>query len=286
MGVAAMDDLTQIEQLLDTDTLTIGELLVAGLVVLIAALAARWARRGVRAFLESRENVAPHLPELIGRMTGWVITLLGIVAALMIIGVQMGPVVLLLVLFAVLVAVSARSLMENFAAGLSLQITSPFVVGDRIETSGVTGWVEAVTARAVVLTSRDRRTVYVPNSKVIDSVLFNYTDDDQRRSEVAFAVGYGYKMSRVREVATSAVAMLGVVHDEPQPVAYIDELGDDGVNMKMRFYHSDGDRIAARDQVAETIMTSLSDGGFEMPTPEIVVQPPSPTGQIGGAATR
>jgi len=267
-----MDDLTQIDQILDTASLTLGELLLAGLVLLTAVLLARWVRRRVRGFLESREGVSPHLPELIGRMTGWAIGLVGIILALMIIGIQMGPVVLLLLLFAILAGVSARKVMENFAAGLSLQVTTPFVVGDRIETAGVTGWVESVTARAVVLTSRDRRTVYIPNSVVLDSVLFNYTDDDRRRSEVGFAVAYGHDMAQVRGITVAAVAALDVVHDDPGPVAYIDELGDDGVNLKMRFYHADSDRIAARDQVAETIMTQLATAGIEMPTPEIVVE--------------
>jgi small conductance mechanosensitive channel len=172
----------------------------------------------------------------------------------------------------VLAAVSAHSVMENFAAGLSLQVTSPFVIGDRIETAGVTGWVEAVTARAVVLTSRDRRTVYIPNSTVLSSVLFNYTDDDQRRSEVAFAVAYGHDMAQVRQITAAAVTTLDLVHDHPAPVAYIDQLGDDGVNLKLRFYHTDTDRISARDQVAETIMTTLAQAGINMPKPEIVVE--------------
>jgi small conductance mechanosensitive channel len=270
-----MDDVTQqLDEVLDVNSLTVWELLLAALVLVVAWFIGRWLRRSVRGFLEGREGVAPHLPELIGRMTGWAVILVGIVTALIIIGVQMGPVVLLLLIFAAIVAISGRKVMENFAAGLSLQITSPFVVGDRIETAGVTGWVEAVTARAVVLTSRDRRSVYIPNTTVLDSVLYNYTDDDWRRSEVGFAVAYGYEMAPIRELTVAAVAALEVVHDEPAPVAYIDELGDDGVDLKMRFYHADSDRIAARDQVAETIMTTLAENGFKMPTPEIVIENP------------
>jgi small-conductance mechanosensitive channel len=269
-----MEELTQLDDVLDVNSLTVWEVILAGLVLLVAWLLGRRLRRRVRDFLEGREGVAPHLPELIGRMTGWAIGLIGIVTALMIIGVQMGPVVLLLLIFVLMFAISGRRVMENFAAGLSLQMTAPFVVGDRIETAGITGWVQAVTARAVVLTSRDRRTVYIPNTTVLDSVLYNYTDDDWRRSEIGFAVAYGYEMSRVRELTMVAVAALEVVHDEPAPVAYIDQLGDDGVNLRMRFYHADSDRIAARDQVAETIMTTLAAHGFDMPTPEVVVEQP------------
>jgi small conductance mechanosensitive channel len=146
------------------------------------------------------------------------------------------------------------------------------VVGDRIETAGVTGWVQAITGRAVVLTSRDRRTVHIPNSVVLDSVLYNYTDDERRRSEVGFAVAYGYDMANVRQTTVTAVDVLDLVYTDPAPVAYIGELGDDGVNMKIRFYHNDQDRIAARDAVAEAIMTALSTAQIDMPTPEVAIE--------------
>jgi small-conductance mechanosensitive channel len=268
----AMERFTQIDQIFDAGSLTFGELLLGGLVFVAAVFLARWVRRAIRGYLESRDGVAPDVAELASRMTGWAVTLLGIVATLIIIGIQMGPVVLLVLIFAAMAVISGRNVLENFAAGLSLQISSPFVVGDRIETAGVTGWVEAITSRAVVITSRDRRTVHIPNSIVLDSVLFNYTDDDWSRSEVAFSVAYGTDVSQLRVITVSGVMALDAVYDDPAPVAYIDELGDDGINLKMRFYHADTERITARDQVAETILKTLAEAGIDMPTPEIVIQ--------------
>jgi hypothetical protein len=54
-----VDELSQVDEILDAGSLTIGELLLAGLVILIAAFIARFVRRSVRGFLENRENVAP-----------------------------------------------------------------------------------------------------------------------------------------------------------------------------------------------------------------------------------
>jgi hypothetical protein len=42
--------------------------------------------------------------------------------------------------------------------------------------------------------------------------------------------------------------------------------------MKIRFYHNDQDRIAARDAVAEAIMTALSTAQIDMPTPEFAIE--------------
>lgn len=267
-----MGDLTNIDQYFNPESLTWGEVLLAAVTILIAVLIGRWLRRRIRGSLESRDGIEEHTAALAGRLTGWAVNLTGIVLALLIIGVNAGPLVLLLLIFGAMALISGRQVLENFAAGIALQFTSPFVIGDRIETAGETGWVEAITARAVVMTTRDRRTMYIPNSMVLESVLFNYTDDEQRRSDMAFSIAYGSNVGLVREVTVSAVSGIELVHDQPAPVAYVDELGGDGINMQMRFYHNDADRIAVRDLVAEAIVVALDTADIELSTPEIIVQ--------------
>ena len=114
--------------------------------------------------------------------------------------------------------------------------------------------------------------MYIPNSMVLESVLFNYTDDKQRRSDLAFSIAYGSDVGLVREVTVSAVSEIDMVHEQPEPVAYVEELGGDGINMQMRFYHNDANRIAVRDLVAEAIVVALDTADIEFGTPEIIVR--------------
>jgi small-conductance mechanosensitive channel len=107
---------------------------------------------------------------------------------------------------------------------------------------------------------------------VIQSVLFNYTDDEQRRSEVAFSVAYGSDLGLTREITVDAVSEIEMIHAHPAPVAYVDALGGDGIDMEMRFYHDDADRIAVRDAVAEAILVALEGAAIDLSTPEIIVQ--------------
>ena len=195
-----------IEGIFDTATLTLTELILAGIILIGSILLARLIRRAIRSSLGTRPSLAPHVPELIGRLSSWAVVLIGIVAALIVLGFQMGPVVLLLLLLAGMAAISGRRILENWASGLFLQILAPFTVGDRIETEGITGWVEEINSREVVLTSQDRRTVRIPNAKVANSVLYNYTDDEQRRSQIGFSVGYDQDVNAAKMVATEAVS--------------------------------------------------------------------------------
>ncbi len=120
----------------------------------------------------------------------------------------------------------------------------------------------------------DRRTVSIPDATVLDSVVFNHTDNDQRRSDAAFSVAYGEDIGRAEDITAEAVAALDAAHSEPAPVVFIDALGDDGVDLKMRFYHDDVDRIRARGRVAEAIITTPHEAGVDAPIPEFPVQHP------------
>ena len=260
-----------IEGALDASTLTWTELVLAAVVLIVSIFVARLVRRSVRSRLETRPGVSAHLPETVGRMAGWTINLIGVVVALMVLGFQMGPVVLVLLLVVAIIGISGKTVMENWVSGLSLQILAPFSVGDRIEAEGITGWVEQINGREVVLTSRDRRTVRIPNATVANSVVYNYTDGQQRRTEMGFDISYDEDPSQAEAVTTAAVAGLDLVHDDPAPVAYVDKLGDDGYEFVMRFYHDDNNRKPVRTQVAKAIVNSLTEAGIDMPTPELAI---------------
>lgn len=260
-----------LDEVLDASTLTWTELLLALVILIGAFLIARMVRRSMRAFLDQRPDVSHHTADTVGQVSGWSIMLVGIVSALMVLGFEMGPVVMLLLLMAVIVAVSGRRILENWASGVSLQVMTPFVVGDRIEIDGVVGWVQQINAREVVLTSRDRRTIRVPNAMVVDSIIYNFTDDQQRRTEMEFGVSYDADPVLAADTAASAVAQLELVHQDPAPIAFVERIGDDGYEMLIRFYHDDEHRKPVRTEVARAIVDALTSIGIDMPTPELAI---------------
>ena len=266
-----MPGLEQIEGVLDTQTLTTSEVLLAVLVIVVSVLIARYVRGIVRSTLSRRPNIEEHVPETVARVTGWAIVLTGFILALVVLGIQMGPLVLLLLIFAAMFGVSAQGILENFASGIALQITAPFRVGDRIETNGVVGWVKKIDSRAVVITALDRREVQVPNRDVFNNIVYNTSDVQWRRYELPFTIAYGEDLSRVRELITERVTALDSVYDDPEPVCYIHSLGSDGAEFRLRFYHEFESRIATRDEVAQTVIETLLAADIKLGTPEVIM---------------
>lgn len=171
-----MPSLEDLEGTINAGQLTLFEVIAAIVIVIIFVFLARFARRRIRSYLSEQEQVEGYVPALVSRVAGWCVLIVGVILALAVLGVDMAPVVLVLLLIGGLLLMSGKGILENFAAGLILQTRGPFHVGDRIEARGYVGTVRAINARAVVVDTGDRRTVHVPNTEVLENPIVNYTE--------------------------------------------------------------------------------------------------------------
>lgn len=267
-----MPDLEGLEGTLDASELTLFELIAAIVIIIVFVLLARFVRRRIRSYLADQDQVEEYVPALIGRLAGWSVMTVGVILALVVLGFDMAPVVLVLLLIGGLILMSGKGILENFAAGVMLQIRGPFRVGDRIETQGYTGTVRAINARAVVVDTGDRRTVHVPNTDVLNDPIVNYTEHPERRSDLEVGVAYNTDLTRARRLLVAAAESVEGVHSDPPPRAYIDAFGDSAVSLVVQFWHDDGERVTVRDRVAAAAKIALDDAEIDMPFPQRVVQ--------------
>lgn len=267
-----MPSVDDLDQVLSTSTLTVGELILAAVIVVLTAIVARWSRRRIRDLLKATGADSRPIWDLISRAAGWLVWLIGIVAALVVVGVDVGPVVLILVIVLAVTAFAAQDMIENFAAGLVLQLQHPFDIGDRIETNEIVGIVTAINSRATVVLSRDGQTIHVPNRLVMKDVLYNYTDTPLRLSEVAFTVTYGSDLAEVERLALNAVRDLSEVASQPAPEVYISSLADSGIVFQVAFSHADSERFRARHSVGRALVEAVAASeNADMAFPHVVV---------------
>jgi len=88
------------------------------------------------------------------RVNGWILALTSVVFAPVLLGLQIGLVVLILLLVAALLGISMRSILKYFAASIVIQVTTSFGVSDRIEKTAST---MGVHPRAVAKAKKERR---------------------------------------------------------------------------------------------------------------------------------
>jgi small-conductance mechanosensitive channel len=260
-----VDNLTQV---FEPASNSFWNLLLALLAIGISVAVAGYVRRWIRRSLSGYESVDTYAGAIIARVAGWAVVFLGVVLALSIMGVDMIPIVLVLLIGIAFLFLSGKSLIENWAAGLLLQMRAPYRPGDRIETGNYVGDVELTNVRSVVLRQSDGQIIHVPNIEVLQNPLVNRTGDEAgRRSSLTFGVAYGTRIEAVERMLVEAAASVAGVREDPVPSAWIASLGDTTIDLELRFWTDYTSRHTVPSAVAAEALARLDAASISMPFP-------------------
>ncbi len=116
-------------------------------------------------------------------------------------GIRIGPIIAGLGLFGVAVALGAQDLFKNLISGILIIAEKRFNPGDWIKVDGeVEGTVENIGFRSTLIRQFDKAPVYVPNAKLSDNSLVNYSLISHRRIYWVIGVAYRTTVAQLRAI--------------------------------------------------------------------------------------
>ena len=245
-------------------------LLVSLVVFLIGVLIARLLTALVRHAM-NRARVNPAATSFGLSFTRIVLYTVLIVICLSLMGVPAASVVTVLGAAGVTVGLALQNSLSNLAGGFVLMLAKPFQAGDYITAGGEEGYVEAVTILYTQLTTRDNRSVFLPNSIVSSGAVVNLSRKGKLRVSVKFSVSYQSSIAAARYALLTAVTPLPFVMKTPEPAVLVHELGDHGVELMLNVWVEKTDYFTSQSVLLETAKNALTDAGIEIPFPQIVV---------------
>lgn len=154
-------------------------------------------------------------------------------------GIRVGPILAGLGLFGVAVALGAQDLFKNLIAGILVISERRFDVGDWILVEGVVeGTVEKIGFRSTLVRRFDKAPMFVPNSKLSDNAMTNFSAMTYRRVYWMIGVLYDTSVDQLRRVRDEIEAY---VLDNPEFVkppdaplfVRIDRFGDSSIDIML-----------------------------------------------------
>lgn len=116
-------------------------------------------------------------------------------------GIRVGPILAGLGLFGVAVALGAQDLFKNLISGLLIISEKRFNIGDWILVDGVVeGTVEDIGFRSTIVRRFDQAPVFVPNARLADSAVTNFSAMRFRRIYWNIGVEYRTTIEQLREI--------------------------------------------------------------------------------------
>jgi len=152
--------------------------------------------------LRRLERVFTHeLVEWLVKAIHVAVIVVGAATILQIWGIQVGPIIAGAGLFGVAVALGAQDLFKNLIAGILILGEKRFRTGDWIRVEGtVEGTVESIGFRSTVVRRFDKAPVLVPNARLADTAVINFSGMTHRRIYWTIGVEYRTTIEQLRRI--------------------------------------------------------------------------------------
>ncbi|WAC18311.1 mechanosensitive ion channel [Luteolibacter sp. SL250] len=180
------------------------------------------------------------------------------------------------------VGLALSGTLQNFAGGVVLLIIRPFRVGDMIKAQTFEGIVTEIQIFQTVLRTPDNLTVFIPNGKLVNESIMNFSIAGTRRVDLTFGIGYEDSIDHARDVVMRLVAEDTRIHESPAPVVIVQNLGDSTVDIQARFWVASGDHFRVSCEMRERVKKTFDKEKISFPFPQVdyhmIGQAPKPEG--------
>jgi len=247
----------------------------------VAILVAFWILSMILAWLTRKglnrvPNTSSLLKPLVATTVKRTIVFIGLITAVSMLGVSVGPLVAMIGAAGLVVGLALQGTLSNFASGILILITRPFDMGDVIEAGGVLGKVEAMNLVSTRILTFDNQVMLVPNNQIWNGVITNITGRGTRRVDLTFGIGYADDVAKAMEILERAMKEHPKVLPDPPPMVRVSELGDNSVNLIARPWSNTADYWDVYWDLMQDVKRRFDEVGINIPFPQRDIHVPGP----------
>jgi small conductance mechanosensitive channel len=166
------------------------------------------------------------------------------------------------------IGLALQGSLANVAAGVMLIIFRQVKVGQFVESGGVSGTVEKVGIFNTTLVTIDNKVIYIPNSKLINDNIINYSEKDTRRIDLVFSISYEDDIDKTKKIIQSLIDSDPDILNEPAPLVAVGELTDNSVNIFVRPWVNTNKVLDVRFRLTELIKKKFDEENISIPFPQ------------------
>ena len=150
---------------------------------------------------------------------------------LSIVGIQVSGILTAFSAIILAVGVALENNISNFANGIILVSTQMFNAGDYISIQGdVEGTIVSINFLFTTINTTDNKRITVPNSKLVNNSVSNYSAYSTRRVNMNFAVSYDSDVEKVKKIITDVMKSNGKVYLDKPIFCRLKSLDDNNLN--------------------------------------------------------
>ncbi|MBO7395123.1 MAG: mechanosensitive ion channel family protein [Ruminococcus sp.] len=188
-----------------------------------------------------------------------------LVMALSVLKVPISSIITILGAAGLAVSLALQTCLSNLAGGFIILFSKPFVTGDIIEIDGTVGTVRAISILYTKLDTFDGKTAFIPNGKVSDAKLINYTESPLRRIDLKFSISYADDFQKAQALICEVINNEPQIQSIPGPVVRMGAHGEGSIDIDTLVWVKNSDYISTRYDLLEKVKEAFDKNGIEIP---------------------
>jgi small conductance mechanosensitive channel len=247
------------------------------IVLVIGVLVARAVSSFLLKFFEKKEFDVT-LSKFIAATVKGIILGFAFIVAIGKFGITIAPFIAALAAMAFGASFAIQGPLANYGAGLVIILTRPFVVGNTIKVSDVSGIVDEVKLGATILTDEDGVKITIPNKHIVGEIIHN--SKERKIVEEMVGISYDSDPEKAIQIIKEALEAFQDISKEPPPQIGIQEFGDSSINIGLRYWIPTDKYFKILYQVNLSIYKHLKENNIEIPFPQRDVHIVSPSQDV------
>lgn len=203
-------------------------------------------------------------------LISWLLKIVLFITVIAQLGIQTSSFVAIVGAAGLAVGLALQGSLANFAGGVLIMLFKPYKVGHFIEAQGVAGVVKEITIFTTKLNTFGNQLVIIPNGKLSNDHITNFTEEGMRREAITFGISYDCDIKLTKNILLDLVMEQDLVLklEDKMPMVAVLELADSAVNLTLRYWVKNEDYWNVRFYTLEEGKKRLEEAGIVIPFPQ------------------
>ena len=184
----------------------------------------------------SRMNISDTMRPFLVSILSVVFKIIILFIVISILGADLSGLVAILAAISFAIGMSLQGSLGNFASGILIMFLKPYQLEDWIQVGDSFGKVKEIGIFNTVVETPGNKILIIPNAKITDDVVANYSKKGLIRLEIAVTMPYNEDFPKVKNIIENAIKPIEKILEAPVPEIGIESFDSHSIIIAVRPY--------------------------------------------------